>query len=305
MTDSDQEINLDEITDEALLQNLLEQTEDIDDRKAIRQRIHELHLQQKSQREDKLTKLTNTREDMLQKKKKEAEDQKQRTLAMYDNMAKSSPAGDRKQMDIGVYKSFDGTPPSSGASTPTGAVSGPRKDLFEETLRQRQKEAEDRKKRILAAYDSAARSGPAGVQKEIDFESFKTADVSNYEPVKPEGVGTYASSGGVSKVAKASSSQPGTPLSPGFPGGIKFPTQEVDAMERQIRARQQESEERKRRTLAAYDIIAKQGAGPKIVCLEEFRDIQVPENNTLGTTYTGTASFSGGVGSGTTVGQRC
>lgn len=243
MTDSDQEINLDEITDEALLQNLLEQTEDIDDRKAIRQRIHELHLQQKSQREDKLTKLTNTREDMLQKKKKEAEEHKQRTLAMYDNMAKSSPAGDRKQMDIGVYKSFDGTPPSS----PTGSVSGPRKDLFEETLRQRQREAEDRKKRILAAYESAARSGPAGVQKEVDFESFKTADVSNYEPAKPEGVGTFASSGGIPKVAKASSSQPGTPVSPGFPGGIKFPTQDVDVMERQIRARQQESEERKRR----------------------------------------------------------
>jgi hypothetical protein len=60
-----------------------------------------------------------------------------------------------------------------------------------------------------------------------------------------------------------STSQPGTPLSPGFPGGINFPKGEanLDPMERTIRARQQEADERKRRTLAAYDIIAKQGAG--------------------------------------------
>ncbi|OTF78371.1 hypothetical protein BLA29_010233, partial [Euroglyphus maynei] len=38
----EQEINLDELTDMNLLQNLLDQTEDIDDRKAIRGRIQEL-----------------------------------------------------------------------------------------------------------------------------------------------------------------------------------------------------------------------------------------------------------------------
>jgi len=36
------EINLDEITDVNMLQNLLDQTEDIDDRKAIRNRIQEI-----------------------------------------------------------------------------------------------------------------------------------------------------------------------------------------------------------------------------------------------------------------------
>lgn len=41
------------------------------------------------EREEKMTKLTNTREDMLQKKKQEAELHKQRTAQMYDNMAKS------------------------------------------------------------------------------------------------------------------------------------------------------------------------------------------------------------------------
>lgn len=53
-------------------------------------------------------------------------------------------------------------------------------------------------------------------------------------------------------------------MSPGFPGGISFPKpsdDHLDAYERMIRARQQEAEERKRRTLNAYDIVAKQGAG--------------------------------------------
>lgn len=40
----------------------------------------------------------------------------------------------------------------------------------------RQKEADERKKRILAAYDAAAKSGPAGAPKDIDFSAFKRAD---------------------------------------------------------------------------------------------------------------------------------
>lgn len=61
-----------------------------------------------AKRNEKLDRLTNTREEMLKKKQKEAEEQKKRTLAMYDNMAKSAPAGGDKKLDIGVYKSFDG-----------------------------------------------------------------------------------------------------------------------------------------------------------------------------------------------------
>lgn len=45
---------------------------------------------------------------MLQKKKAEAEALKQRTLAMYDSMAKSAPAGGTKTMDIGIYRNADG-----------------------------------------------------------------------------------------------------------------------------------------------------------------------------------------------------
>jgi len=294
MGDVEQEINLDEITDEALLRNLLDQTEDVDDRKAIRARIQELQAASKAKRDEKLNKQTNakedSREDRIQKRQREAQEQKQRTLAMYDQMAKSAPAGGDKKMNIGVYKNIDAPP------TPTGAISGIKSsDLVEDALRQRQRGAEERKKRMLAAYDAAARSAPAGAPKEVNFEAFKKADVSAYEPVKLEGGATFGSSGGIAKVKKAPS-QPGTPVSPGFPGGISFPKGEthLDAMERTIRARQQEADERKRRTLAAYDIIGKQGAGPKLVCLEEFKDIAVNDVR-LGTNYHSSAGFSGGV----------
>lgn len=56
------------------------------------------------ERDEKLTRLTNTREDMLQQKKKEAEQHKQRTMAMYDNMARSAPAGGDKKLDTNILK---------------------------------------------------------------------------------------------------------------------------------------------------------------------------------------------------------
>ena len=80
----------------------LDQTEDIDDRKAIRGRIQELRSIERGEamfefsifisicqmfaakRDEKLARLTNTREDMLQERQKKAAEQKQRTLAMYD-----------------------------------------------------------------------------------------------------------------------------------------------------------------------------------------------------------------------------
>ncbi|XP_054155147.1 uncharacterized protein LOC128953660 isoform X1 [Oppia nitens] len=294
MGDIEQEINLDEITDESVLQNLLDQTEDIDDRKAIRARIQELRSVEKARREEKLNKLTNSREERLQQKQKEANDQKMRTMAMYDSMAKSSPAGGNKVMDIGIYKNLDATPPG----TPTGSLSGIKSsDLVEDALRSRQRAAEDRKKRMLAAFDAAARSGPAGSLREVNFDAFKKADVSEYDPeFKPDGGATFGSSGGVAKVSKVSLSQPGTPSTPGFPGGLHFPKvdAEPDAMERMIRARQEEAEARKKKTLAAYDIVAKQGAGPKLVCLEEFKDIDI-KNHNIGTNYSSSAGFTGGI----------
>jgi len=298
MGEVEQEINLDEITDEALLQSLLDQTEDVDDRKAIRARIQELRTADKAKREaqrpqDKSVSIETRREDRLQNKVKEAAEHKQKTLEMYDKMAKSGPAGANKRMDFGILSNSV----SQAPGTPAGSLSGIKaSDLVEDGLKQRQRDAEERKKRTMAAFDAAARTGQAGTPKEVDFEAFKSADVSGYEPVKTEGGATFGSSGGVAKVTKASTSQPGTPVSPGFPGGIKFPQggTHLDAMEKTIRARQQEADERKRRTMAAYDIIGKQGAGPKVVCLEEFRNINVNDVR-LGTKYVASAGFSGGV----------
>jgi len=298
MGEVEQEINLDEITDEALLQSLLDQTEDVDDRKAIRARIQELRTADKAKREaqrpqaDKTASIETRREDRLQNKVREAAEHKQKTLEMYDKMAKSGPAGSNKKMDIGILSHSV----SQAPGTPAGSLSGIKaSDLVEDGLKQRQRDAEERKKRTLAAFDAAARTGQAGAPKEVDFEAFKSADVSCYEPVKTEGGATFGSSGGIAKVTKVTS-QPGTPVSPGFPGGLKFPQggTHLDAMEKIIRARQQEADERKARTLAAYDIIGKQGAGPKVVCLEEFRDINVNDVR-LGTKYVASAGFSGGV----------
>lgn len=59
-------------------------------------------------------------------------------------------------------------------------------------------------------------------------------------------------------------SAPGTPMSPGFPGGLSFPKpveERVDPGQEFIRARQREAEEQKKRLLKAYDYISRQGAG--------------------------------------------
>ena len=63
------------------------------------------------ERDEKVTKITNTQEERLQAKKKEAEVHKQRTMAMYDNMAKSAPAGDQKRLDTAILKN---EPPKRG-----------------------------------------------------------------------------------------------------------------------------------------------------------------------------------------------
>ena len=55
-----------------------------------------------AKRDENLARLTNTREDMLLERQRKAVEHKQRTLAMYDNMAKSAPAGGKKKMDIGI-----------------------------------------------------------------------------------------------------------------------------------------------------------------------------------------------------------
>lgn len=71
-------------------------------------------------------------------------------------------------------------------------------------------------------------------------------------------------------------SAPGTPMSPGFPGGLSFPKQveeKVDHQQEFIRARQKEAEENKRRLMKAYDYVSRTGAGPKTILVEELSRI--------------------------------
>ena len=147
---------------------------------------------------------------MLQQKKKEAEQHKQRTMAMYDNMARSAPAGGDKKLDTNILKRihiwwfllnkywinffcwFTATSPTPRTTTPTSRAPttprtptspgslpspiGPKVDLVEDAIKRRQREAEERKKRILAAYDVAAKTQPAGTVKEVDFDVVNKID---------------------------------------------------------------------------------------------------------------------------------
>lgn len=45
---------------------------------------------------------------MIQERQRKAAEHKARTLAMYDQMARSAPAGGKKTMDIGIYTTGQG-----------------------------------------------------------------------------------------------------------------------------------------------------------------------------------------------------
>ncbi|XP_064461211.1 uncharacterized protein LOC135371123 isoform X2 [Ornithodoros turicata] len=270
-------INLDALEDEMKLMEILDSTEDFEERKVVRSRLQEVKAVARAKREEMVRRREEDRENTIRQRQQEAAEHKQRTLAMYDQMAKSGPAGGIKKM-------------------PSQDQEGEQKiDLVEDAIQQRQREADLRKKRILAAYDAAAKTGPAGA-KVVDFESFKRADVSNYEPPKPTGAATgsstFSMSGGVPKIVKVSATPPGTPVTT----SQAMWEDDLDPMERGIRARQREAEERKRRTLAAYAVAARSGdAGPKSVCLEEYRNLAVPEDARQENPFSCTTGFKGGI----------
>ncbi|OTF71487.1 hypothetical protein BLA29_006095 [Euroglyphus maynei] len=116
---------------------------------------------------------------MILERQRKAAEHKANTLAMYDQMARSAPAGGKKTMDIGIYTTGQGkwllihssyndannddlivTPPSSPSIIDKG--------LVEDVLQQCKRSAEDRKKKILESYSKAARSGPAGTTTKDD-----------------------------------------------------------------------------------------------------------------------------------------
>lgn len=267
--DDEQEIDLDQITDENLLQSLLDQTDDPEDRKVIRDRIKELHAIKKAEREEKekLARLASTREDMLQQKKKEAEQHKQKTMAMYDNMAKSAPAGAPKKLDTAILKSETSTTKTTTTTTSktTNLTNlpvnfGPKADFVEDAIKKRQREAEERKKRILAAFDVASKASPAGAPKDVDLDVANTIDITEYESRKTQQSGaTFQMSGGV-PVVKKNTSVPSTPTRDSQPN---YPS-EIDVMERSLRDRQRECEERKKKILDQYAQVSKGAAGPKV-----------------------------------------
>ncbi|XP_075677997.1 uncharacterized protein LOC113790839 isoform X2 [Dermatophagoides pteronyssinus] len=187
----EQEINLDELTDMNLLQNLLDQTEDIDDRKAIRGRMQELRAIERAKRDAKLERLTNSREEMIQERQRKAAEHKARTLAMYDQMARSAPAGGKKTMDIGIYTTGQVTPPSSPSIIDKG---------IEDVFQQCKRSAEERKKKILESYSKASLS-PAGTttkddpaqqfikQRQQEAEQDKKRLLKAYDYVSRQGAG--------------------------------------------------------------------------------------------------------------------
>ncbi|XP_076333926.1 uncharacterized protein LOC143237979 [Tachypleus tridentatus] len=115
------------------------------------------------------------REDAVKQRQREAEEKKRRTLAMYDSMAKSAPAGGPKTMDINIYK--EGKPGLDEKSV----VAQPQRDLVEESIRERQKEADERKKKILAGFDAAAKSGASQAVKQTGVNQNKVSARSKFQ----------------------------------------------------------------------------------------------------------------------------
>src|SRR2546429_4812286 len=114
-----------------------------------------------------MEKMANSREESIKKRQKEANEHKQRTLEMYDQMAKSAPAGGQKVMNINVLRGIDSTDSASDNMSVCSSESGivptaPKRDLVEEAIRDRHRASEEEKNRILAAYDAAAKAGPPG-----------------------------------------------------------------------------------------------------------------------------------------------
>ena len=114
--------------------------------------------------------MSSHREELIERRQREAAESKARTLAMYDNMAKSGNAGDRRPLDINTYRGRE-----SGKLLLSGAALQ-KTDLVEETIRERVRASEENKKRLLAAYDYAAKTQPAGTVRDVDLAAFKGVD---------------------------------------------------------------------------------------------------------------------------------
>lgn len=76
-----------------------------------------------------------------------------------------------------MYNFIDNkTSTGSARSTPSRYTSEGNKNLVEDAIKSRALDAENRKKRMLAAFDHASKSGLAGEDKIVNFDEFKRAD---------------------------------------------------------------------------------------------------------------------------------
>lgn len=114
--------------------------------------------------------ISDHREQAIQQRQRDAAQSKARTLQMYDNMAKTGSAGDKKALDINTYRGKD-----SGKLMLSGTALQ-KTDLVEETIRERVRASEENKKRLLAAFDYAAKTQPSGTVRDVDFASFQGVD---------------------------------------------------------------------------------------------------------------------------------
>ncbi|OQR74385.1 hypothetical protein BIW11_09111 [Tropilaelaps mercedesae] len=216
----------------------------------------------------------------------------QRTLDMYDAMAKSAPAGSTKVMDVGIYKRGEAG---------EGIVTSTNQSLVEDAIKESARQRDLEKKRMLAAFDAAAKSGPAGAPKEVNFEAFKKANVDNYESRKQEYDPTMQVSGGIPvynpDLIKSPAS--GTPVTcvngPDFAAAARNVNPPIDAMQRAIRERQEACDAEKKRILAAYAAAAKQGPGPKQNVLDDFKNVKLDDAEPSKPTSGACAGFKGGV----------
>ncbi|OQV19219.1 putative Smoothelin [Hypsibius exemplaris] len=105
------------IADESVLQQMLDNASDFDERKAIRGRIREIKEDNRKKMDERMKKSDGAREEMLKFKVQQAEDAKQRYLSMYNDAAKTGDGSSSKQWNTDTYKSGETT-----ATTPRPAA---------------------------------------------------------------------------------------------------------------------------------------------------------------------------------------
>jgi len=248
--------------EEIELQRQLDATEDFDERKRIRAKLMEVKKASRLKRTAMVDNREQAREDHIRQKQAEAMSHKKNVLAMYDQMAKSAPAGSAKSMDVGIYK--DGM----AGNEP---IVAPKQNQVEDVIQQTKREADDRKKRILAAYDYAAKTQPAGTIKVVNFDAFKRADVSEFDPDANGPNSTFGAAGGIPKVNKGTAGKavnPNGSIDPRFNAGNE--PANLNYSQQMIKQRQEEANDNKRRIMNAYATAAKQG-GPRSVLLSDYR----------------------------------